>query len=305
MELRVKEFLKEFSQLQVVTPHADLERIISVPEISRPGIELTGYTNHFPFYRVQLMGIQEIRYLESINYDEEILRPFFAHPIPILIICRGLSVDQRFLDLADQAQIPVVVTDEITSKIQSQIFLYLEERLAPQQQIHAECLNVYGTGILIIGASGAGKSELALELINRGHFLIADDSVVLRFVDQGQIIATSPPIIKNRLEIRGLGIIDIPKLYGVTRVLEKVRVELIIEIKEFEGNEERIGLNILYHEINGFKIPKIVIPITPGRNLANLVETAVANFNLKTIHHYDAAKEFTHELNELLKEKDE
>lgn len=303
MKLTIKEFLEVFNDFELLTPDADLEKEITVPELSRPGIELTGYTDFFPSYRIQLIGKQEVKYLESIGYNHEHVTRFLNSDIPIIIICRDLKVSDEFINLANNNGIPVVRTSEVTSKVQAQVFVYLEERLAPWKQIHGVCLSVHGTGIIITGKSGAGKSELALELINRGHFLVADDSVIMKFIDDDHIIASAPDILKNRLEIRGLGIIDVTKLYGVTRVLEKIDVHLIIEIKPYEGNEERIGLNILYEEIEGHKIPKIVIPMSPGRNLANLVETAVANFNLKTIHNFDSAKVFKDELSSKLKEQ--
>lgn len=303
--ISVRDFLSHFSDLELLTTNHDLSKQIIVPEISRPGVELSGFVQHFPYFRIQLMGLQEIKYLEHINYNVDNLVKFFNHDIPLIIICQELEVDPVFLSLAQESLIPVVRSNQKTSKLQARLYSYLEEELAPCKQIHAECLNIYGKGVLITGASGIGKSEVALDLIKHGHFLIADDSVILRFIDKNNIIACAPKLLKNRIEIRGVGIIDITKLHGVTSVLEKTKVDLIVELKPLDGSEDRLGQNILYQEINDFKIPKIVVPISAGRNLTNLIETAVANFNLKTEYNYDASKEMIQDLHDIIEEQND
>ena len=306
MSLTIKELIEEFNDLSIISNEKSLDKEITVPEISRPGIELMGYLKHFPSWRIQLLGSQEICFLRENNCDIKRLKDFINSNIPVIIICRGETVGKQFIDIANDNRVPVLSTKMETSKFQSMLFTYLEEKLAPITRIHGVCLNIFGTGVIIKGDSGIGKSEVALELIHRGHFLIADDAVILKFIDEHTIIASAPELLKNHLEIRGIGIIDVQKLYGVTSVLDKTRVKLILEIKPLDGTEDRIGNDCTFEEIEGIKIPKLSIPITSGRNVANLIETAVANFNLKTIHGFNSAKIFNDDLNKLLMgEKDE
>lgn len=298
----VKDLIKVFPDFEILTTNVSLDKEIKVAELSRPGIELTGYVENFPYYRIQLLGLQEIKYLEHINYDKEKLLSFFEKDIPLIIVCQNLEINDIFIRLGEEKQVPIVKTSIRTSKLQAHLFSYLEEQLAPCKQIHAECLNIYGKGVLITGASGIGKSEVALDLVKNGHFLIADDSVILKFIDDNNIIATAPELLKNRIEIRGVGIIDITKLFGVTSVLNKAKVDIILELKPLDGSEDRIGQEIKYTEINGYKIPKINIPISAGRNITNLIETAVANFNLKREYNYDASKELIQDLHKIIKD---
>ena len=304
MKLTIRELLENFPELFIIN-QGELNKTITDKQLSRPGLELSGYVEYFPKERIQILGKQEISYLEKINYNEENLKEYLVKEIPLIIVCRGLNLDQKFIDIAKEEKITIVSYNGTPTKIHTKLYTYLEEELTPVKLMHGVCLSVYGTGIIIKGESGSGKSEVALELINRGHFLVADDSVELKFIDQDNIIAKAPKLLKEKLEIRGLGIINVSKLYGATSVLDKIPIKLIIKLKKFDNTEDRIGNAIKTEIIDNYKIPMIEIPLTVGRNVANLIETAVGNFNLKTKHNYDSAEEFTKELNDFLKEQNE
>lgn len=304
MKLTIKTLLKNFPQLTIIN-EGDLSKEIKSKQLSRPGLELSGYVEYFPKDRIQILGKQEVSYLEKINYNQDNLERYLIEDIPLIIICRNLKIDQKFIEIAKKNKITIVSYKDTPTKIHTKLYTFLEEELTPTRLMHGVCLSVYGTGIIIKGESGSGKSEIALELINRGHFLIADDSVELKFIDQDNIIARAPKLLKEKLEIRGLGIINVTKLYGATSVLDKIPVELIIKLKKFDNTEDRIGNAIKLEKIENYEIPMIEIPLTIGRNVANLIETAVGNFNLKTKYNYDSAQEFSKELNEYLKEQNE
>lgn len=292
--------IEKIKGLELITEECTKTKEITTPEISRPGLELTGYFNYFPNLRVQVMGLNEVTYLEKNDYDDQIIDQFLDEKVPLIVFCRGLIPPKKFLELANKRNIPVATTKRATSKVYSEIYSYLEYQLAPETQVHGVLVSVFGHGVLIKGGSGIGKSEVALELINRGHFLVADDAVVLRQIDEDLLIGSAPSLLKNRLEIRGVGIVDIQKLYGVTKVLSSKSLSLVVELKTMEGNEDRIGSNMLVEKILDCEVPKIQIPITAGRSISNLIEVATANFELKTEHGYDSASAFVDDLNNLL-----
>ncbi len=301
-KITVSKLINKIKGLNLVTNDKTLEREITVSEISRPGLELTGYFKYFANLRTQVIGLNEGTYLEKIDYADEVLDKFLNPSVPVIVFCREMTPPQKVIDLANERGIAIVVTKRATSKIYSEIFNYLEYELAPQTQVHGVLVSVYGHGVLIKGGSGIGKSEVALELIKRDHFLVADDAVVLRQIDDEFLVGTAPKLLKNRLEIRGVGIVDIQKLYGVTKVLSQKRVSLVVELKDLDGKEDRIGSDILVETYLGVDVPKIQIPITAGRSISNLIEVATANFELKTYHGVDSAEEFVNDLNNLLVE---
>lgn len=300
MVVTARNVANKIKGLNVVTDPMDLDKQITATELSRPGLELTGYFLYFPNLRVQIIGTNEGTYFEKINYDEKILDSFLDPKIPLIVFCRGIVPPKKFIDLANERKIPICTTNRPTSKVYSEIYNYLEYELAPETQVHGVLVSVFGHGVLIKGGSGIGKSEVALELINRGHFLVADDAVVLRQIDDDLLIGSAPTLLKNRLEIRGVGIVDIQKLYGVTKVLSSKRLSLVVELRAMDGKEDRIGSSMLTEKILEVEVPKIQIPITAGRSISNLIEVATANFELKTEHGYDSAASFVEDLNKLL-----
>jgi HPr kinase/phosphorylase len=304
-QVSVQEILNEFDCLNLLNEeYADLTKFVEIPELSRPGVELVGYTEFFPYKRVQVFGLQEASYLDKINYDPKILEKFLHEKTPMIIFCRNINPTKDFIERASKLKIPVCVTKRATSKFNTILYSFLEEVLAPETQIHGVLLSVFGTGVMIKGASGVGKSEVALELINRGHLLVADDAVVIKRVDENTLIGSAPKLLKNRLEIRGVGIINVQKLYGITKVLPKKKIDLIVEISPLNGSEDRIGNAESTFDILGYDLPMVRIPISSGRSVSNLVEVAVANFDLKKEYNYDSSKAFIEDLNNMLKGED-
>lgn len=303
MSLKLNKLVTDFGNLKLLTNDIIHDIEITVSEISRPGLELTGYTQYYPYRRVQVFGMNEVSYLESTGYQKQVLDKMIIKNVPAMIFCRDLKPSQEFIDKANEIGVPIYTTCEATSKFTSKLFNYLEYELAPQTQIHGVLVSVYGKGVLIRGASGVGKSEVALELINRGHILVADDAIVIKKVDDTNLIGSAPTLLKNRLEIRGVGIVDIQKLYGVTKVINSKRISLVAELKPLNGTEDRIGNASKFETILDCEVPKVEIPITIGRSVSNLIEVAVANFGLKTEYGYDSAQSFIDDLNTILADK--
>ncbi len=302
--ITIEKILTDLNFLELKTASHTLDNKVSITEISRPGIEITGHLAYFPFRRIQLFGYQEINYLNSLSKSEreENIKKYLHPDIPLIVFARGLQPDPYFLNLANEYDIPICVSKIETSKLFTLLYSYLEYELAPQTQVHGVLLSIYGMGVLIKGKSGVGKSEIALELINRGHYLITDDSVVIKKTDEHTLIGSAPELLKNRLEIRGIGIVNIQKLFGTTKVLPKKTIDLVIELRPMTGNEDRIGNNSEIETILGTKITKIIIPVNVGRSVASLVEAAVANYELKKFHNYDSAAVFIEDLNKILTE---
>lgn len=302
MNLTVGNLLDHFKEFKLLTDGNYSDRPIEVSELSRPGLELTGYVEYYPYKRVQIFGRNEVSYLETIKYPKSTLKQIIREEVPIMIFCRNQRPSDEFIKRANEVGVPVCITKSVTSKVTSQIFSFLEYELAPQTQIHGVLLSVFGKGVLIRGQSGVGKSEVALELINRGHILVADDAVVIRQIDENTLIGAAPALLKNRLEIRGVGIVNVQQLYGVTKVVQSKSISLVIELKPLTGSEDRIGNNMKYDRILECDIPKIEIPITVGRSVSNLIEVAVANFELKTEYNIDSAQNFIDDLYQMLGE---
>ncbi len=302
--ITIEKILTDLEFLKIKTASHTLDNIVSIREISRPGIEITGHLEYFPYRRIQLFGYQEVNYLSSLSeekFKENISK--YLHPdIPLIVFARGLEPDPYFLELANKYDIPICVSEISTSKLFTLLFSYLEYELAPQTQVHGVLLSIFGMGVMIKGKSGVGKSEIALELINRGHYLVTDDSVVIKKTDEDTLIGSAPKLLKNRLEIRGIGIVNIQKLFGTTKVLPQKAIDLVIELRPMTGNEDRIGNNNEIETILGTDIPKIIIPVNIGRSVASLVEAAVANYELKKFHNYDSAEAFIDDLNKILME---
>ena len=266
----------EKMELKNLTPNVELEdKSIRVPDVNRPALQLTGYFEHFDSERVQIVGYVEYTYLETMEKQvklsvyEELLR----HQVPCIIYSKKLSPDPELLEMATEANIPVLQTDKATSAFMAELIRWLNVKLAPCISIHGVLVDVYGVGVLIMGESGIGKSEAALELIKRGHRLVTDDVVEIRKVSDDTLVGSAPDITRHFIELRGIGIVDVKSMFGVQCVRETQNIDLVITLEDWNRDKEydRLGLEEEYTEFLGNKIVCHSIPIRPGRNLAIIV----------------------------------
>lgn len=264
------------------------------PDINRPGLELAGYADNFANDRIQLLGNVEMQYLYALSPEEQVrsLEPLFQIGFPCVIIARNLVPCDSLLKIAIKYNIPVLRTAETTTAFYSELNRYLCVQLAPRTTKHACFIEVYGEGVLITGNSGVGKSETALELVKRGHRLVADDIVEIRRVSNKTLVGSAPEIIRHMLEIRGIGFLDVKRLYGVGAVKMTENIQLIVDLERWiDGKEyDRVGIEDHYTEILGIQVPSVKIPVMPGRNLAIIIEVAAMN-NRQKMMGYNAAKE--------------
>ena len=289
----LSEVVKEF-QLEPLCMDCNIDDIeITTSDVNRPGLQLSGYMEYFGTDRIQIVGKVETTYLASLSPQERLKRldNFFRTGFPCLVIARGLEPFDEMLTVSRKYGIPVFRTDDITSRFMSGLIRYLNLMLAPRISEHGVLVEVNGEGILIIGESGVGKSETALELVKRGHRLIADDVVVIRRVSDQTLLGSAPESIRHFIEIRGVGILDVKNLYGMGAVKMLENINLVIKLELWKENKmyDRLGLEDQYTEILGISVPSLVIPVRPGRNLAIIVEVAAMNNRQKKMG-YNAAK---------------
>lgn len=288
--------VKEFD-LEVIVDYANLEEIqLSVADVTRPGLQLAGYFDHFGPDRIQVLGNMETAYLDRLSSTERFQRidALFARGIPCLVITRNHEVSEELRACSKKYSIPLLRTNLPTSDFTSALVKFLNVELAPRQSMHGVLIEVYGEGILIRGESGVGKSETALEVVKRGHRLIADDLVEIRRVSDTTLLGRAPEIIRHLIEIRGIGILDVKELYGVSSVKMQENIDFVINLELWDEKKtyERLGINEETTEILGIDVPSITIPVRPGRNLAIIVEVAAINFRQKKMG-YNAAKALT------------
>ena len=291
--------VKEFS-LEVAYASTDYESIhLTVEDVARPGLQLAGYFDHFEPMRLQVLGNVEMSYLEKLTPKERsiIFDRLFSYKFPALIIARNTPPDDQCMEMAKKHNITILRSPEATSTLVSTIITYLKAALAPRITRHGVLVEVYGEGILLIGDSGIGKSEAAVELLKRGHRLIADDAVEIKKVSEDSLVGTAPELIRNYIELRGIGIVNVAKLFGMGAVRGENEINLVVKIVPWNTLEvyDRLGLEEQYMEILGVKIPMNTIPITPGRNLAMILEVAAMNNRQKKMG-YNAAREFTEQM---------
>jgi HPr kinase/phosphorylase len=268
--------------------------------VARPGLQLAGYFDHFEPMRLQVMGNVEMSYISKLTEAERaiVFDRFFAYKFPALLIARNMPPDPKCLEMARKHNITLLRSREATSTIVSAIITYLKGELAPRITRHGVLMEVYGEGLLLTGESGIGKSEAAVELLKRGHRLIADDAVEIRKISGSSLIGTAPELIRNYIELRGIGIINVAKLFGMGAVKAENQIDLVVNIVPWNTQEvyDRLGLEDQYMELLGVNIPMNTIPITPGRNLAVILEVAAMN-NRQRKMGYNAALEFTEQIN--------
>ena len=278
-----------------LTPNVDCSGILlSKPDVNRPALQLTGFYDQFDNDRLQVIGNVENAYLNSLSHEERYERyvQLLSSNIPCLIFCRNLEPEKKIIELAEKYQIPLLMSDKETSSFIAEVIRWLKTELAPCIVIHGVLVDVYGTGVLITGESGIGKSEAALELIKRGHRLVTDDAVEIRKVSDDTLVGSAPGVTKYFIELRGIGIIDVKTLFGVESVKETQEIDMVIKLEDWNKDREydRLGLEDEYIEYLGNKVTCHTLPIRPGRNLAVIVESAAVNHRQKKMG-YNAAKE--------------
>ena len=296
--------VKEF-ELEVAYRSSDYENIqLTVADVARPGLQLAGYFDHFEPMRLQVMGNVEVSYLQKLSEAERAmtLDRYYAFKFPALLITRYNAVDPVCLEMAKKHDVTVLRCHESTSTIVSAIIAYLSATLASRITRHGVLMEVYGEGILLTGESGMGKSETAVELLKRGHRLIADDAVEIRKVGN-KLIGSAPDVVRNYVELRGIGIINVAKLFGMGAVKAENEIDLVVNVVPWDQHQsyDRLGLEDQYTDILGVQIPINTIPVTPGRNLAVILEVAAMN-NRQRKMGYNPAKEFTEQINNLVGE---
>ncbi len=267
---------------------------IEVSNSTRPGLQLANYWDFFAYERPQLLGLVEMTYLSSLDEStrRERLTKLFNYDLPCIIICRGIPCFDEMLVLAAAHRIPIYSSKKETTRFELELVNYLNTALAPSETRHGVLVNVFGTGVLITGNSGVGKSEAALELIKRGHQLVADDVVLIHRINEHLLEGESPERVRHFMEIRGVGIINVANIYGAGAVQRRMAIDMEVHLEMWQSGKEydRLGLTENYAEILGVKIPSLLLPIHPGRNLAVVLEVAARNFRQKQMG-YNAAME--------------
>ena len=289
------------------TPDVDIsKKRITLPDINRPALQLTGYLEHFENERVQIIGYVEYTYLLHLSREKkmEAFERFVASKIPCVIFSTKTEPDEDMINLAIKYDVPIFVTDQTTSTFMAEIIRWLNVELAPCISIHGVLVDVYGEGVLIMGESGIGKSEAALELIKRGHRLVSDDVVEIRRVSDATLVGSAPDITRHFIELRGIGIIDVKSLFGVESVKDTQSIDLVIKLEEWDKDKEydRLGLEEEYTEFLGNRVVCHSLPIRPGRNLAVIVESAAVNHRQKKMG-YNAAQELYRRVQENMSKK--
>jgi len=293
--------------LENFTPEIDLSKcVVKTADINRPALQLNGFYEHFEAGRIQIIGMVEWAYLDKKTPEErtEALRELVIHEVPCVIFCRSFRPSEASIKLAREYGIPFLGTDRGTSGFMAELIYMLNYELAPTTSIHGVLVDVYGEGLLITGESGIGKSEAALELIRRGHRLVADDVVEIRKINENTLVGTSPAVTKYLIELRGIGIIDVKSLFGVECVKDSQEIDFVIKLEDWhrETEYDRLGLKDEHMDILGNQVVCHSLPIRPGRNLAVICETAAVNHRQKKMG-YNAAEELYRRVQINLQEK--
>jgi HPr kinase/phosphorylase len=303
-KVKVAELVKQF-QLEIIAGEDGLKRGITVDDLYRPGLEMAGYFHYHPVERVQILGKTELAFLETLDSADRIerLERFCNIETPCIIITRGLEVPADLAQQASSKSIPLLRSNAATTYLISRITNFLERWLAPTATIHGVLVDIYGIGMLITGSSGIGKSETALELVKRGHRLVADDAVEIKQTSDGELYGSAPELIRHLLEIRGLGIINVMTLFGAGAVRTAKSISVVIRLENWQADKQydRLGLDEETTRIIDTDVPLVTVPVRPGRNLAVIIEVAAMNFRLKRMG-YNAALQFTNKLTETIAE---
>lgn len=303
-KVKVSELVQQF-HLEIVAGEDGLRRTITTDDLNRPGLEMAGYFDYYPAERAQMLGRTELAFLETLTSEErrDRMERLCHEDTPCIVITRGLDTPRELIDVANERNFPVLRSGVATTILLSRITNFLEKRLAPSTTIHGVLVDVYGAGMLITGGSGIGKSETALELVKRGHRLIADDAVEIRQTSDNQLYGSAPELIKHLLEIRGLGILNVMTLFGAGAVRNQTNITLVVKLENWQQDKQydRLGLDEETTKIIDTEVPLLTVPVRPGRNLAVILEVAAMNFRLKRMG-YNAALQFTNKLTEAIAE---
>lgn len=292
--------------LQVVAGAQGLSRTIDSVDVNRPGLALAGFYRNFAYDRVQVFGRGEYAFIEECGNDKQavIAEDFFRFHIPGIAFTHGNKPPECFLRMAEKASVPLMVTRQSTHSFIMQFTHFMTEELAPSTSVHGVLVEVFGVGILLTGASGIGKSETALELVERGHRLVADDAILVHCVAGTDLYGQASELLQYHMEIRGLGIINVKDLFGVGAIRGRKRIELVLLLEEWQAEKEyeRLGLDDEFVEILGVPVPRITVPVRPGRNVPILIETAAMNHRSRKMG-YHAARVLSERLKEQMEKK--
>lgn len=284
MGVKIKQIIEDLC-LEVIFK-GNLEKEIDTSDVNRPGLQFAGYYDYFGEKRLQVLGMAEWSYLDKMSYKirEDRLNEFCSFDLPCIILSRNLEPHYELLKECKRYNIPLLRSDKVTTRLISKLMHYLDRELAMTTVIHGVLADIHGLGIMITGKSGIGKSETALELIKRGHRLVTDDAVNIKKIDD-ILYGSSPDITKGMLEVRGVGIIDVSSLYGLSSIIEEKPIDLVIELEQWDDSKsyERLGVNEEFIDILGTKVKQITLPIRPGRNLAIIIETAAVNYRYQMV----------------------
>ncbi|XEC94848.1 HPr(Ser) kinase/phosphatase [Paenibacillus tarimensis] len=300
--VKVSELVKQF-QLEILAGEDGLKRGITVDDLYRPALEMTGYFHYHPSERIQILGKTELEFMQTLDSGERMERmsKLCDEKTPCIIITRGQEAPLELLEQSNARNLPVLRSPNATTSLISRITNFLENKLAPTATIHGVLVDIYGIGMLITGSSGIGKSETALELVKRGHRLVADDAVEIRQMSDGQLVGSAPELIRYLLEIRGLGIINVMTLFGAGAIRTSKRISVVIKLENWQQEKQydRLGLDEETTRIIDTDVPLVTVPVRPGRNLAVIIEVAAMNYRLKRMG-YNAALQFTNKLTETI-----
>lgn len=306
MPIKVKQ-LREYFKLEVMAGHEGLMRSIRTSDISRPGLEMAGFFTYYPAERVQVLGKTELSFFHGLDATSRLerMRGLCRSETPCICISRGMEVPDELMQVANLCNLPVLRSSLTTTQLISKMTNYLEGRLAPSTTMHGVLVDIYGIGVLITGSSGIGKSESALELVKRGHRLVADDNVLIRQPAENILIGNAPDIIRHLLEIRGVGIINVMTLFGAGAVRDFKKISLICNLENWDHSKQydRLGLDEEQLKIIDTHLPRITIPVRPGRNLAVIIEVAAMNYRLKQMG-MNAAEDFDAKLRQTIENND-
>ncbi|UJL45314.1 HPr kinase/phosphorylase [Virgibacillus sp. NKC19-16] len=301
-KVQTKDLLENFN-LTLVAGKDGVHREIITSDISRPGIEMTGYFKYYPKERLQLIGKTEMAYFLELTDEQkkDRVEHLCTDITPGIVISRGMDIPEVMIEAANESGVPILKSPRQTTRVISRLTNYLETAFAPTTAIHGVLVDINGVGVLITGQSGVGKSEAALEIVKRGHRLVADDSVEISQEDYDTLIGNSPPLIKHLLEIRGLGIINVMTLFGAGSIRSYKKISLIVNLELWDQKKQydRLGIEEETMKIMDVHLPKVTIPVRPGRNLAVIIEVAAMNFRLKRMG-INTAQEFTDRLTTMI-----
>lgn len=299
--------LKERFQLELLAGEEGLYRAITTSDISRPGIEMAGFFTYYPARRLQLLGRTELSFFQQLQDEEkqERMEKLCTYDTPGIVISRGLVAPPELIENAEKTGVPIMRSHLPSTQLISQLTNYLDTKLAKSTAMHGVLVDIYGIGVLITGASGVGKSETALDIVRRGHRLVADDSVEIRQQNGDTLVGTAPELIQNLLEIRGLGIIDVMTLFGAGAVRPYKRISLTIHLELWDEQKayDRLGLDEETLQVLDTEIQKLTVPVRPGRNLAVIIEVAAMNFRLKRMG-VNTAQQFSDRLKQMIDDGD-